>query len=80
MVTFNPYFRSSAKECLDILGGSEINQIKFKKIKLEVDRDEAFDYDTGLSAVYSEKDYIKILQSEITLTRGFRLKQISEYV
>ena len=80
MVTFNPYFRSSAKECLDILGGSEINQIKFKKIKLEVDRDEAFDYDTGLSAVYSEKDYIKILQSEITLTRDVRLKQISEYV
>ena len=58
MIAFNPYFRSSAKECLDTLGGSEINKINFKKIKLDIDRDEAFEYSSGESAIYSEKDYI----------------------
>lgn len=53
MITFNPYFRSSAKECLDALGGSEINKINFKKVKLEIDRDESYDYSSGESAIYS---------------------------
>lgn len=53
MLAFNPYFRSSAKECLDMLGGSEMNKINFKKVKLDIDRDESYNYSSGISAVYS---------------------------
>ena len=69
MIAFNPYFRSSAKECLDLLGGSEINKINFKKIKLDIDKDDAFDYCSGESQMFSEKDYIAIVIAEIEDSR-----------
>ena len=64
MIAFNPYFRSSAKECLDLLGGSEINKINFKKIKLDIDKDDAFDYKNARSEKFQKKDYLQIIQQE----------------
>lgn len=36
-----------------------------KKIQLEVDLDDAFDYNSGISKKYSTKDYLNLIQNEV---------------
>ena len=79
MIAFNPYFRSSAKECLDLLGGSEINKINFKKIKLDIDRDDAFDYSNACSTKFTKMDYLSIIREEAAEVQQLRRAFVSQY-
>ena len=59
---FNPYFRSSATECLQSSAFDHCREtIKYKspkcKLILDIDRDDAFNYETGLSEKYTLADY-----------------------
>ena len=63
LLELNPYFRQSALECLkdpifDNIRISACEQSATEKLKLLIDRDEAFDYDTGKSKMYSHHDYL----------------------
>ena len=51
LLSINPYFRPTARECLanpifDYLNSKEVNtKFSSEKIRLDIDQDSAFDYD-----------------------------------
>ena len=50
LLEFNPYYRWSASECLkskyfDDIRNPELEESSSKKIMLDVDKDDAFDYE-----------------------------------
>lgn len=61
LLCLNPYFRSSASEAVKWKVFDEFNNKKKsnapRKLKLEVDRDDAFDYEKSQSKKYVLKDY-----------------------
>ena len=71
LLTFNPYFRWTASECLahpifdDIREKNESKAIQ--KIKLLVDQDDAFDYANGISQKFQTDDHISSLIAETDL-------------
>jgi len=81
MLQINPYFRPSATECLK---SSVFDQIRCKdmeksakeKIKLDVDADEAFDYENSKSMKYSIKDYISIIRKTSDEIHASRVEQL----
>ena len=69
LLQLNPYFRKTASECLQNPIFDDIrnpNQEKNPKgqLKLEVDQDEAFDYETGKSTKYTKADFLNIIRNE----------------
>ena len=87
LLSFNPFFRMTAFECLNLNVFDPVRDAKkesvLKKlrdakaggdssllIELEVDRDEAFDYENSSNAKYSVDDLKKILASEIKEIRN----------
>ena len=65
----NPYFRWSPGECLasslfDGIRSQELEEPPIHKIRLEIDQDDAFDYETGKSNKFTREKYIKILLDE----------------
>ena len=70
LIQLNPYFRKSAGECLKNQVFDEIRQPQNEcsapsKIKILVDKDEAFNYATGKSELYTHDDFMKMLDDEI---------------
>ena len=69
LLCLNPYFRWSINECLqspvfDNIRSEQLESSATHKIKLEVDNDDAFDYEDGKSYKFTRKDYILLLLSE----------------
>lgn len=69
MLKFNPFFRVSASELLKskVFDDFRINKNEKsapEKILLEIDKDEAFNYESGKSEKYSFADYRKIVKTE----------------
>ena len=63
LLEFNPYFRKSVKECLsfsifDQMKTNHFNDVQFEKISLDVDKDDAYDYETGISKQFRTEDYL----------------------
>jgi hypothetical protein len=70
MLEFNPYFRQSAREVIksklfDDVRIIENEKQSSEKIKLMVDADESFDYETCKSNVFSKDDYVKMIYQEV---------------
>lgn len=70
LLTLNPYFRWTASECLahpmfdDVR--NEDNERNYKtKIKLDVDQDDAFDYEQGKSEKFTTEDLFESLIQEV---------------
>ena len=66
---FNPFYRYSASEALkckvfDEIRDSKKEKSSHTKITLEIDSDEAFDYEKGSSPLFKLKDYQKIIEQE----------------
>lgn len=62
LLRLNPYFRCSASELLknpifDKVRNPILEKSAPFKIKLSIDKDEAFDYENGNSPIFSLKDY-----------------------
>jgi len=74
LLEFNPYFRKSAKECLqnpmfeDLLFNN-FDKLKFPKVQLDIDKDDAFDYEKGSSSKYKLKDYLDMILLEVKMMR-----------
>lgn len=71
LIELNPYFRQSALECLkdpifDKIRIQACEQSAAEKLKLDIDRDEAFDYDSGKSKIYTHKDYLSMIDTEVS--------------
>lgn len=69
MVNLNPYFRWTPSELLknayfNDLRIPELEKSAPQKLKLDIDRDDAFDYENGVSKLYTKKDYIAIIMKE----------------
>lgn len=70
MLEFNPYFRSSAQECLksqifDKVRVPLLEQPAPFKIKLKIYEENVYDYDLCKPLIYSVNDYKKMLHEEI---------------
>lgn len=66
MLEFNPYFRLSARELIknklfDEYRIIENEKQSSEKIKLVVDADESFDYESCKSNIFCKEDYIKMI-------------------
>ena len=60
VIQFNPYYRKSASECLKIAYFDDIRDEekeihKLEKVMLDIDQDEAFDYELGKGNVSKEE-------------------------
>ena len=70
LLLINPYFRWTASECLahpifdDIRDYSDAEVTSSKKLKLDVDQCDAFNYEEGISEKYKTNDYMQSLLSE----------------
>ena len=69
LLTLNPYFRWTASECLahpmfDDIRDSDAEVTSSKKLKLDVDQCDAFNYEEGISKKYKTNDYMQILLIE----------------
>ena len=69
LLMFNPFYRCSASEALkneifDSIRDSKKEKSCHTKITLEIDSDEAFDYEKGSSPIFKLKDYQKIIEKE----------------
>ena len=69
LLCFNPYFRWSIAECLqspvfDDIRSELLESSATHKIKLEIDNDDAFDYEEGKSFKFTRLEYINILLNE----------------
>ena len=70
LLTVNPYFRWTASECL---AHPIFNDIRVKanesvtigKISLEIDEDDAFDYEKGTSNKFTKSDLLQMLVLEV---------------
>ena len=84
LLKLNPYFRPSAKECLkDSLFDTFIRDPEFentgsKKILLDYDKDDAYDYIEGTS-MFSEKDYLDIISVMAHKISKKRDEKVFEY-
>ena len=70
LLQFNPFFRCSASEATKSTAFSNIRKKKNEftaadKIKLDIDSDGAFDYETGQSVIFSVKDLKMKIQKEV---------------
>ena len=77
MLCFNPYFRWSINECLqspvfDDIRSEQLETSATHKIKLEVDADDAFDYEEGKSYKFTRLEYLNILLNEAEETHAKR--------
>lgn len=66
MLEFNPYFRWSAAECLnstyfDDIRNPSLEKYASKKLILEIDQDDAFNYQTGESSKFTRQSYLEII-------------------
>ena len=66
---FNPFYRCSASEALkcsifDQLRESKKEKSSHAKITLEIDSDEAFDYEKGVSPLFKIIDYQRMIEKE----------------
>ena len=77
LLTINPYFRWTASECLahpifnDIRNPS-FESIPGKKIKLDVDQDDAFNYEEGVSEKFTREHLIFNLITEVDTIHSCR--------
>ena len=70
MLELNPYFRSSIKECLnfeifDAIRVRDLEEDAPWKIHLDVDQEDAFNYDNVDQSPYNINDYRKKIIKEI---------------
>ena len=70
LLLINPFFRSSASEAIkwkifNVIRDKKKEQSSNVKLKLDVDSDEAFDYEKCVSKVYDLKAYKKILKKTV---------------
>lgn len=70
LLTINPYFRWTAAECLEHPMFDDVRVIESegqvaKKIKLQFDMDDAFNYEEGISEKYQTADLIENLLIEV---------------
>jgi hypothetical protein len=71
MLKFNPYFRCSSSEALkhsifDNIRNKSMEKTSTKKIFLNVDSEDAFDYEKGESCKYTIEDLLKIVSNEVS--------------
>lgn len=69
LLMFNPFYRCSASEALkssifDKIRDPKKEKSSHHKISLDVDADEAFDYDKGSSLLFKQEDYQKMIKKE----------------
>ena len=74
MIEFNPYFRSTASECLkcpyfDAIRVPQLEQQAPSKIYLEIDQEDACDYQSGASMKFSKDQIFSMILDEIADVR-----------
>ena len=84
LLCFNPYFRWSINECIqspvfDDIRSEQLENCATQKIKLEVDSDDAFDYEDRKSNKFTHLEYIDILLKEAEETHAQRLKYCEKF-
>ena len=57
----------------------ELEKSAPQKLKLDIDRDEAFDYENGVSKIYTKKDYIAIIMKEYNFINKNRRLYLKSY-
>mmetsp|Transcript_35701 Transcript_35701/g.54635 ORF Transcript_35701/g.54635 Transcript_35701/m.54635 type:complete len:180 (-) Transcript_35701:27-566(-) len=77
LIQLNPYFRWTPSELLKLpffndLRIPDLEKSAPQKLKLEVDSDQAFDYENGVSKQYTKKDYIAIIVKEANFVHKSR--------
>lgn len=70
LLTMNPYFRWTASECLehpifDEIRSEGIEPVNKNKLKIEVDQDDAFDHNKGISERFTSQDLFEMLITEV---------------
>lgn len=48
-------------------------------MKLDIDQDDAFDYENGVSKIYTKKDYINIIMKEYNFINKNRRLYLQNY-
>jgi hypothetical protein len=80
MLEFDPNKRWTAAECLkspyfDEIRYQSIEKGAISQLLLDIDRNDAFDYNTAVSKKYQRKDYMEIIWIEC---QKMRLKRIAK--
>ena len=70
LLTVNPYFRWTATECLahpifDDIRDPTSDYTPRDKIKLDIDQDDAFDYEKGISDKFDTYDHTTAILKEV---------------
>jgi hypothetical protein len=84
-VQINPYFRQTPSEILlmpyfNDLRIPELEKSAPQKLKLEIDQDNGFDYENGVSKQFQKKDYIGIIMKEYHFINKNRRAFLQNYV
>lgn len=77
MIEFNPYYRSSPAECLkspffDPIRVPQLEQPAPTKIYLEIDQEDACDYQSGASMKFTKDQILKMILGEVDDVRAHR--------
>jgi hypothetical protein len=81
LLEFNPYFRWSAYECLkssyfDKVRNSHQEKHPKGKILLEIDQEDAFDYENAKSFKFTKNDFLEILSKNAEIHRNQRKMEV----
>lgn len=84
MTEFNPYFRQSANEMLHAEVFAPISSLRNaflakEKIYLEVDQDDAFDYEAGKSHKFLKQDIISMILKDAKSTHQARISFLKKF-
>lgn len=44
---------------------NNFDKLRFPKVQLDIDKDDAFDYELGVSKKYKLKDYLEMILTEV---------------
>ena len=82
LLRLNPFFRASASEALKFIIFDEVRDKSLEKsapckISLAIDRDEAFDYEEGISKKYKLKDYKQLLLETVDKVHSHRKQYLA---
>lgn len=82
MTEFNPFFRQSANEMLhaDVFAaiGAQSAFLAKEKIHLDVDLDDAFDYETGKSLKFGRADILTMILKDAKQTHQARISYLKQ--
>ena len=81
MLQFNPYFRHTPEEALQSEAFAKFNNVDGDapaKVSLEIDAENAFNYEEGSSNLYTKQEYISLVTQVADKVHGQRVESLAQ--